>query len=132
MPSSQGWGENVLYSFGGFEYDGENPFGGVIFDGQGNLYGTTLEGGDNGGQFGTAFELTPANGGWVENVIYNFCSQTNCADGNGPGAVKFTEPTVVNGHVYAAGESIINNTYIGVSGLCHTPDTCYGAVTVWY
>jgi hypothetical protein len=59
------------------------------------------------------------NFGWTDNA-------------NGPGAVKFTAPTVVNGHVYAAGESIINNSYMGVYGLCHAIDGCYDAVTVWY
>jgi hypothetical protein len=51
---------------------------------------------------------------------------------NGPGAVQFAEPTVVDGHVYAAGESISNNSYHGVQGLCNTVDGCSGAVTVWY
>jgi hypothetical protein len=57
---------------------------------------------------------------------------------HGPGAVKFTEPTVVNGHVYAAGESISNNNYNNKPGLCGTLLSqgngagCYGAVTVWY
>jgi hypothetical protein len=52
---------------------------------------------------------------------------------NGPGAVQFTEPTVVNGHVYAAGESISNNDYNSVHGLCGPAvNACYGAVTVWY
>jgi hypothetical protein len=52
----------------------------------------------------------------------------------------FAEPTVVNGHVYAAGESM-NNSYPppnGVQGLCGIPLNqggqyagCLGAVTVW-
>lgn len=61
---------------------------------------------------------------------------------NGAGAVQFTEPTVANGHVYAAGESIVNNNFIpqghsqGIPGLCGTVlihgGGCYGEVTVWY
>jgi hypothetical protein len=53
--------------------------------------------------------------------------------------VQFAEPTVVNGFVYAAGESISKNTYKGVQGLCGIPLNqggqnagCYGAVTAWY
>lgn len=45
----------------------------------GNFYGTTSAGGAYRG--GTVFEITPAG---VETVIYNFCSQPNCADGAGP------------------------------------------------
>jgi hypothetical protein len=29
-----------------------------------------------------AFQLTQSSGGWSENVLYNFCSQSNCTDGS--------------------------------------------------
>ena len=64
-PASNGWNEQVLYSFAG-GHDGGNPQGGLIFDSAGNLYGTTA---------GTVFELSPrANGKWIEKVIYSFSS----------------------------------------------------------
>ncbi len=47
--------ERVLYSFAGGS-DGEWPEAGLIKDKAGNLYGTTLEGGPNGGA-GTVFKL---------------------------------------------------------------------------
>jgi hypothetical protein len=43
---------------------------------------------------------------------------------NGPGATKFMVPTVINGHVYAAGQKA------GVASTTGT--TCYGAVTMWH
>ncbi len=73
--------ENVLYNFTGGS-DGSLPYAGLIFDSVGNLYGTTYEGGANGA--GTVFELTPSNGGWTETVLYNFCTQSNCSDGDDP------------------------------------------------
>ncbi|MGA2903955.1 MAG: choice-of-anchor tandem repeat GloVer-containing protein [Candidatus Korobacteraceae bacterium] len=78
-----GWTEKVLYNFGSNGADGSGPYAGLIFDGAGNLYGTTYEGGTYG--WGTAFELTPSvGGGWTEQVLYSFCSQTNCTDGSYP------------------------------------------------
>jgi uncharacterized repeat protein (TIGR03803 family) len=45
----------------------------------GNLYGVTDTGRANG--VGTFFEITPA-GAFA--TIYDFCSQSNCADGSSP------------------------------------------------
>jgi uncharacterized repeat protein (TIGR03803 family) len=87
------WTETVLHSFGNGT-DGIGPFAGLVFDNAGNLYGTTSGGGTgtNGpdcpasfGGCGTVFELSPGPGGqWTEKVLYNFCSQTDCADGYDP------------------------------------------------
>jgi len=67
VPSGSGWNLNVLREFMG-ESDGDEPLGGLIFDSAGNLYGTTSQGGLNGG--GTVFEMSPAGGGWTFNTIY--------------------------------------------------------------
>ncbi len=76
------WREKVLYSFNGGDGDGSWPSG-LIFDAAGNLYGTTSRGGAYG--YGTVYELTPdGSGGWTEQVLYNFCSQTDCTDGASP------------------------------------------------
>ena len=76
-PSGGGWTESVLWTFSGGS-DGYMPFAGVILDQNGNLYGTSYGGGDHrcfaGGGYGcgVVFELTPAYGGWAENVLYSF------------------------------------------------------------
>jgi uncharacterized repeat protein (TIGR03803 family) len=72
--------ETVLHSFTNGD-DGGYPYAGMIADKSGNLYGTTRSGGSNAG--GTIFEIQ--NSG-KETVLYNFCSQPNCADGAGPRA----------------------------------------------
>lgn len=59
--------------------DGKTPSGGLIADSAGNLYGTTASGGANGQ--GTVFELTPSG---TEKVLYSFCQQASCADGQQP------------------------------------------------
>ena len=62
--------------------DGYNPLGGLVQDSAGNLYGTTFAGGssfgthDNGG--GTVFKVDSTG---HETVLHNFCSKTNCVDG---------------------------------------------------
>jgi uncharacterized repeat protein (TIGR03803 family) len=68
-PSGSGWTESVIYSFQGLD-DGQNPVGGVILDQAGNLYGTTFDGGVNGG--GTVYELSPSGGSWNFTTLYPF------------------------------------------------------------
>jgi uncharacterized repeat protein (TIGR03803 family) len=51
----------------------------------GNFYGTTWSGGAHG--YGTVFEMNPGGAGaFLFSTIYNFCSQSNCADGTNPPA----------------------------------------------
>ena len=78
------WTERVLYNFNGNDipgdFDGKLPLGGLIFDAEGNLYGTT----SSGGEFGTAFELSPGTGGvWTEKQLWVF---TGYPDGATPDA----------------------------------------------
>ncbi len=81
------WTETVLHSFGS-GVDGQNPGAGLVPDKSGNLYGTTSFGGINSNCFagcGTVYELTQSSGDrWTESVLYNFCSQSQCSDGNSP------------------------------------------------
>jgi len=75
--------EKVLYSFGSIPNDGLYPSS-VIPDADGNLYGTTTYGGTS-NDGGAVFELSPQQDGtWVETILYNFCSQVNCTDGENP------------------------------------------------
>jgi uncharacterized repeat protein (TIGR03803 family) len=84
------WTESVLYSFcahGGRDCtDGSYPEAGLIRDMSGNLYGTTEDGGTDGG--GTVFELSPnkAYTAWTESVLYSFCAHRDCTDGSYPEA----------------------------------------------
>jgi uncharacterized repeat protein (TIGR03803 family) len=90
------WKEKVLYSFcsrkgctdGGDPHDGLTYAGaasGQAYDGVSPLYGTTYAGG-GGMHEGTVFSLAPKAGTkkWSEQVLYAFCSQTNCTDGQTP------------------------------------------------
>lgn len=77
----------VLYKFCsvGLCDDGGVPRGGVIVDSLGNLFGTTEFGGTGRGDEtrrggGTVFELS----GGTEQVLYSFCTQTHCMDGEYP------------------------------------------------
>ncbi|HEX4860007.1 MAG TPA: choice-of-anchor tandem repeat GloVer-containing protein [Rhizomicrobium sp.] len=74
----------VLYSFCALSdcADGEQPSGELLPDGAGGFFGTTIEGGPN--NAGEIFDLVPNGGGWSLNVLYGFCSQTNCSDGEQP------------------------------------------------
>jgi len=75
--------ERVLHSFG-VDTDGEYPEASLI-DVKGTLYGTTWEGGNPGCELsgcGTVFSVNPQTG--AETVVYSFCSQQNCADGEAP------------------------------------------------
>jgi uncharacterized repeat protein (TIGR03803 family) len=81
-PNGGGWTQTVLYAFTG-GIDGKYPaYASVVFDSAGNLYGSTLEGGTN--NSGVIFELSPTGKSWTETVVYSFCSQFECADGEYP------------------------------------------------
>jgi uncharacterized repeat protein (TIGR03803 family) len=85
-PERGKWKLHVLYNFCALANctDGDDPNGGLIEDTAGNLYGTA----QFGNQGGVVFKLT--HGGHKGNrkleVIYSFCSQANCADGEEPDA----------------------------------------------
>ena len=70
-------GFSTLHSFAGA--DGWNVHGGLVQGTDGDFYGTTAQGGSYSG--GTVFRITP---GGALTTLYNFCAQTNCADGETP------------------------------------------------
>jgi uncharacterized repeat protein (TIGR03803 family) len=80
------WTETILHSFLGSP-DGAFPlYGEVVFDAAGNLYGTTGAGG--GGiceeyGCGTVYEISPSNGGWTENILYQFVNGSSFSPFNG-------------------------------------------------
>lgn len=58
VPNGDGtWTETILHDFDKNGSDGFSPFAGMILDARGNLYGTTSDGGADGG--GTIFEARP-------------------------------------------------------------------------
>jgi len=71
--------QTVLYTFcpTGTCSDGYDPLGGLSIDANGDLLGTTHWGGI---LFGTIFKIHDTG----ESVLYEFCQQSNCADGAGP------------------------------------------------
>ncbi|HEX3819956.1 MAG TPA: choice-of-anchor tandem repeat GloVer-containing protein [Candidatus Sulfotelmatobacter sp.] len=59
--------------------NGNGPFAPLIQGSDGNFYGTTCCGGATG--YGVVFQVNSVG---TLNVLYNFCSQANCADGESP------------------------------------------------
>jgi uncharacterized repeat protein (TIGR03803 family) len=92
-PSGSGWAQTVLYTFQGLT-DGQNPVGGVVLDDAGNLYGTTFDGGINGG--GTVYELSPSGKGWTFTVLYSFTGGYG-----GP----YNKLTIAKGNIYGSTEA---------------------------
>jgi uncharacterized repeat protein (TIGR03803 family) len=105
--------ETVLYNFAGSP-DGAAPQSNLTPDGMGNFYGTTQEG----GVFGTVFELSPnGSGGWNETVIYRFCSEggASCTDGAYPdGNLVFDSAGNLYGTTSEGGSTCIVSEGCGV------------------
>jgi uncharacterized repeat protein (TIGR03803 family) len=72
-PSANAWTETVLHKFQAGK-DGAVPYNvALVLDQGGALYGTTLLGGRNACNCGTAFKLTPnSNGKWTRSSLYAF------------------------------------------------------------
>jgi uncharacterized repeat protein (TIGR03803 family) len=82
----------LLYSFCAQQGCGDgNPAASPMQASNGNLYGTA-----GGGTYGSGvvYEITPAGS---YKAIYNFCSQTNCADGSYPQSTLVQD---ANGNLY--------------------------------
>ena len=95
--SGTAWTERVLYSFCAQPECAQHsagPLGSVIADASGNLYGMTAGGGNDIGG-GLVFELTPdaTRTTWKEKVLYTFCSQAGCIDGDRPTAALLMDPS---------------------------------------
>jgi uncharacterized repeat protein (TIGR03803 family) len=78
----------TLHNFGPLP-SGTYPSAALVQASDGNFYGTTKQGGTNsclygGTNFGcgTLFKITPSG---TLTTLYNFCSQSGCADGQEPG-----------------------------------------------
>ncbi len=92
------WTETVLHSFRGYG-DGVEPYAGLLMAGSGTFYGTTLYGGDLGGD-GTVFKLFHSGGVWKEKVLYSFSG----SDGYEPGGTLIKDKNgALYGTTYAGG-----------------------------
>jgi uncharacterized repeat protein (TIGR03803 family) len=87
--------------------DGRYPGGAPVADQAGNLYGTA---GGGAQAAGIVYALSPAPGSrnWDYRVLYNFCSEPNCLDGDGPNANLIVD---VNGNLYGttSGGGVLSN-----------------------
>jgi len=90
--------------------DGAAPEAGLVQATDGNLYGTTTAGGAHGK--GTIFRISPAG---KMRVLYSFCAQTNCADGeNARGTLVQGSNGSFYGTTYGGGSSL-NGTVFKVT-----------------
>lgn len=69
------WTETILHSFGGAG-DGGDVLNPLLLDAAGNLYGSTPQGGTGGG---IVFKLSKANGGWKEDILFEFTASATSA-----------------------------------------------------
>ena len=76
-----GYVQTVLHAFG-TGGDGTTPNSALVWDGAGNLVGTAEQGGAKGS--GAVFRVTPSGANSPESLVYSFCQQTNCLDGDQP------------------------------------------------
>ena len=79
-PGRSGWAFRTIYTFRGSPNDGQGPYGRVAIGADGNLYGTTIDGGNENclSGCGLVFALKPITActtaacPWAEKVLYEF------------------------------------------------------------
>jgi uncharacterized repeat protein (TIGR03803 family) len=112
--------ETVVYSFCSQTNctDGWNPIGAVL-NVNGMLYGTTVLGGasmnakDCGVGCGTVFSLNLTND--AETVLYSFCSEKKCKDGESPVTGVINTGGVLYGTTSEGGKGCSNNPGCGIA-----------------
>ena len=90
---------------------GSLPSGGVIMDTNGNLYGTLVRGGFS--SSGTIYELIPnaAHTKWRFKLLYRFCAQVGCPDGEGPSGLTYAGQA--SGAAYDGTSPLFGTTIFG-------------------
>lgn len=122
--------ESTVYAFGSSP-DGNSPDrAGVIGDSKGNLYGSTAYGGQ--AASGTIYKVAPDG---TETVLYSFCSQTGCEDGQDPEATLIMDGsgnlygTTAGGGPNGGGvvfELSAAGIYTALYGFCHKTNCADG------
>ncbi len=104
--------------------DGDIPYGGLVQGLNGALYGTTAGGGAHGG--GTVFDIKTTGG--TPTILYNFCSLSECTDGDSPQAtlVQGTDGnfygTTYDGGAFSYYGNVFKLTSAGVFTSLHSFD----------
>jgi uncharacterized repeat protein (TIGR03803 family) len=104
----------LLHSFG--VADGRNPSAALVLARSGDFYGTTSSGGPT--NAGTVFRITP---GGALTTSYNFCSQSQCTDGQGPDDALVQTPNgIFYGTTYLGGTSNLGTVFMITPGGART------------
>ena len=115
------WSETLLHSF--THSEGDDPEAGVAVDSAGNLYGATTDGGPT--DFGMVYELSPTDGGWSLEMLYDFGVLANLsldAGGNVYGAIGAGEYDY--GAVGELSHSPQGWIYAALYSFCSQPPNC--------
>jgi uncharacterized repeat protein (TIGR03803 family) len=109
--------------------DGVDPQPSLVQGADGNLYGVTEQGGTGSysdvSHSGTIFKITPTG---VFTTLYNFCSQADCTDGDGPNGLTLGSDGNFYGTTYYGG----TNPYDGITGGTFFKITSAGTLTTLY
>jgi uncharacterized repeat protein (TIGR03803 family) len=81
-PNNGSWSKSTIYEFDAGNNQGFEPYASLLLGPSGAMYGTTQAGGE--GQNGTAFELTPSNGGWNFTLLYSLSGPNTNAGSEAP------------------------------------------------
>ena len=101
------WREVQMVKFN--QTNGFYPSGQLLFDGAGNIYGTTWFGGYS--DEGTIFQLTPSNGSWAEDILYNFGVGNDMGGAQPYGGVIFDHAGNLYGTTQWGGTSVYGVVY---------------------
>jgi len=128
--TKQGYSFVQLYSFCALANCADGiEAGSLILDVNGALYGTAPGGGVHSG--GTIFRLVPdaRHTKWKLETLYDFCSQANCVDGEGPTGITYSGAQ--NGKLYDGTSPIFGATAGGgVNNLPQGDGTAFKLVFV--
>jgi len=95
--------DGKIYPYLGQGLTYQGAASGAPYDGISPLYGLTNEGGINSG--GVVFELTHHKNVWTYTVLYSFCSQPKCADGDIPNGLVADTSGNLYGTTAAGGDN---------------------------